>query len=165
MERIALGTITNVHGVKGALTIRTDSDFRMERYHIGNRLYIGFKGDYVPVTVASHFMKGHLDVVSFEEFTSRTEVEHFKGAILYIAAADRPDITEADTYYYDDLIGLEVWLEDCIGTVKAVRETPQGHLLIIERPNAKDGLVPFRKEFVKAVTDRRITLIPWEGLL
>ena len=165
MELIALGTITNVHGVKGALTIRTDSDFRTERYKQGNRLYIGFKDTYLPVTVHGHFVKGNLDVVSFTEFTSRTEVERYKGATLYIDAADRPPLREDDTYYYSDLIGLEVYMGTRIGTVKAVRETPQGHLLVIERPNKKEGLVPFRKEFVATVTDQRITLHEWEGLL
>lgn len=165
MEMIALGTITNVHGVKGALTIRTDSDFRTERYKEGNRLYIGFKDTYIPVTVQGHFIKGNLDVVSFVEFTSRTDVERYKGTTLYIDAADRPPMREEDTYYYSDLIGLEVYMGTLIGTVKEVREAPQGHLLVIDRPHKKDGLVPFRKEFVETVTEQRITLYDWEGLL
>lgn len=163
---IPIGTITNTHGLKGAVSVKTDSDFKETRYQKGNTLYIGYKGDYIEVEVKGYFEKGSLDIVSFESFDSINEVEKFKASTLYVKDDDRETLDE-DDYYYSDLMDLKVVNEDnqTIGVVSAIRDMPQGALLVIKREGLKDALIPFRKEFVKEVTKTHIVIIEMEGLL
>ena len=164
MTYIAIGTITKPHGVKGALSIKTDSDFKTERYAKGNTLYIQHKSTYLPVTVKGFFEKGSVDVLSFNEFDNINQVEAYRGCTVYVLDSDRKALEE-DTYYYSDLMGLKVLTTELIGVVSEVRTYPQGEVLVVKRENQKDVLIPFRKEFIKEVTEEAIYLIEWEGLL
>ncbi len=164
MGFIAIGTIVNTHGVKGNVTVKTDSDFKEERYAKGNRLYIKTATARIPVTVESFFVKKTVDVLKFQEFNSLDAVENLKGATLEVDEADR-ELLEDDTYYYSDLIGLEVYGKDYIGIVDAIRSYPQGEVLVVGRESDKPALIPFRKEFIKRVSKTRIDIIEMEGLL
>ena len=165
MEYIAIGTVVNTHGIKGAVTVKTDSDFKDERYRAGNRLYIHTKKARVAVTVENHSEKKSVDILTFEEYDDINEVIAFKGCALEVASSDRQPL-EADAFYVSELIGLEVRANDAIvGVVRAIRHYPQGELLVVAREGQKDVLVPFRKEFVKDVTNTRIDIDPPEGLL
>lgn len=163
---IPIGTITNTHGLKGAVSVKTDSDFKESRYQKGSTLYIGFKGDYIEVTVKGYFEKGSLDILSFETFDSIEDVEKFKASTLYVLDQDR-EALEEDDYYYSDLLDLKVYNEEdtYIGVISAIKDMPQGALLVVKREGAKDALIPFRKEFVKEVSKERIIIIEMEGLL
>ena len=164
MGFIPIGTIVNTHGVKGNVTVKTDSDFKRERYAIGNRLYIKTRSARIPVTVEGFFEKKTVDVLKFTEFNSIEAVEVLKGSTLEIDEEDR-EALEDDAYYYSELIGLAVYGEAYIGTVKAVRDYPQGEVLVVDREDQKPVLIPFRKEFVKRVSKERIDIIEMEGLL
>jgi 16S rRNA processing protein RimM len=163
---IPIGTITNTHGLKGALSVKTDSDFKESRYQKGNTLYIEYKGAYIPVKVKGYFTKGSLDILTFEAFDSINEVEKFKASTLYVLDADR-EALEEDDYYYSDLLDLKVYNEEetFIGTISAIKDMPQGAILVVKREGLKDALIPFRKEFVKTVTKTHITIIEMDGLL
>jgi 16S rRNA processing protein RimM len=161
---ITIGTITNTHGINGAVTVKTDSDFKESRYKKGNKLYIQLKNEVLEVTVKGYFPKSTLDVLTFEEFSNIDEVLKFKTCALLVKDSDR-EALEEDAYYYSDLIGLKVYTDTLIGSVKEVRDMPQGEMLVVERENKKDALIPFRKEFVKEVTEDKIVIIEMEGLL
>ncbi|MFP4287091.1 MAG: ribosome maturation factor RimM [Candidatus Izemoplasmataceae bacterium] len=163
---IPIGTITNTHGLKGAVSVKTDSDFKETRYQKDKALYILFKGEYLKVTIKGFFEKGSLDILTFNEYDSIEQVERFKAQTLYVLDQDREPLDE-DTYYYSDLIGLDVFSESSkkIGTIKGLRDMPQGALLVVEREGLKDALIPFRKEFVKTVAKDHIVIIEMEGLL
>jgi len=167
MEYIAIGTITNTHGIRGALKVKTDSDFKEERYSKGNILYIKFKNEYRQVTVNSYFSKGSLDVVTFDELNTIEEAEIYKGSTLYVEDSNRQKLGK-DTFYFDMLIGLDVYqANQLVGKVKAIMQVPQGEMLRVERDNDKDALVPFSKQFVTKVSldEQRIDVIDLEGLL
>jgi len=167
MEYIEIGTIANTHGVKGALKVKTDSDFKSERYKKGNILYIKEKQSFLPLTVESYFTKGSVDIVTFKGFESINEVEKYKGQTLYVKDSDRQSLEE-DTFYFDRLIGLEVYQSDqFVGTVSKVTEVPQGELLRVKREDLKDALIPFTKQFVLNVSleNNRIDIVDLEGLL
>ena len=61
MNYIKIATVANTHGVKGALKVKTDSDFKSERYKTGNQLYIETKKGTISVIVTGHFTKGNMD--------------------------------------------------------------------------------------------------------
>ena len=161
--RIPIGTIANLHGIKGALKIKTDSDFKALRYQKGNVLYVEKQHTFIPLTVEGYFEKKGFDVVSFKELLDANEALKYKGCTLYINESDR-EALEEDEFYYDELIGKKVVFKDEImGEVIDVKEFPQSAMLVI-KTKEKRVLVPFLKHFVKEV-DEMIVLNEVEGLL
>ncbi len=164
MTYIPIGKISKPHGVKGSVKIKTDSDFKDERYQKGQTLYIYYDKTYHEVTVQSRFEKAPFDVVTFDEISNINTVEKYKGCTLYVKDDDRHNLDE-DTFYYSDLIGLDVYTDNFIGTVQEVRDYPQGAMLVIKREGKKNALIPFLKQFIKSVDKKKITVIDMEGLL
>ncbi len=160
MSYIPIGVISNVHGIKGALKVKTDSDFKVSRYEKGNTLYIRFKQSEVPVTVVGYFEKKGFDILTFEEFTTVNEVEKYKGCTLLVHEKDRESLPE-DEFYFSELIGKKVFIQDHEkGVIKEVREFPQASMLVIETVEGKRALVPFLKRFVQEVEDKGVILVP-----
>ncbi len=167
MEYIVVGTIQNTHGVDGTLKVRTDSDFKDERYKKGVSLYVNCQGRRRKVTVERHREHQGMDLLDFEEFSSLDEVEHLKGGTLEIPAEERPSLS-ADEFYYQDLAGCEVIVaSERKGVVKDVFAVPQGTMLRIAKEAGGEVLVPFLKVFVKKVDleAKEIFIEEIEGLL
>lgn len=167
MEYMKIGAIANTHGLRGTLKVKSFTDFKEERYKKGNTLYIAFKNDYIPVTVSKMKTVKGLEFIDFKEYTHINEVEKFKGSELFINKEDIHEIDEEDAFYYNDLIGSEVYTDGPIGIVTDIRVYPQGEYLVINTEEKKNVLVPFLKQFVKEVDTKGkiIYLSEWEGLL
>ncbi len=166
MELVTLGVIVNTHGLKGTVKVKSFTDFKNERYKKGNLLYIAFKNELIPVTVQSFKSVKTLEYIDFNEFMNINDVEKYKGSELKISSEKIHELDE-DEFYYEELIGMDVYTTELIGECIDVREVPQGELLVVKREGKKDALIPFNKEFVKRVnkTDKQIILNEWEGLL
>ena len=165
MPFIPIGTIVNTHGLQGTLKIKSDTDFKEQRYAPGSTLYIAFRKDMIPVTVKTYRTVKGLDYLEFAEFTDINQCEQYKGSTLYIDQADQHDL-DPDEFYYDQLIGLTVQGQTFTGVVQAIREVPRGELLVVD-VNGKQVLIPFQAEFVDDVDLKNgiITIIEWEGLV
>lgn len=166
MELITIGVITNTHGLRGTLKVKSFTDFKNERYKKGNTLYIAFKNELIPVTVDKFQTVKTVEHIDFDEFTNINQVEKFKGSELRISKEYIHDLDE-DEFYFDELIGMEVFTDKLIGVVKGVREVPQGELLEVDTNNKKMTLIPFNKHFIKSVDKdtKKVVLLEWEGLL
>jgi 16S rRNA processing protein RimM len=106
-----------------------------------------------------------VDYVRFVEHTHINDSERYKGCDLFVAETDRAPLEEGE-YYYNDLIGMTVHSRSFTGTVKTVREMPQGAMLVVET-TGKDVLIPFHKAFIERVDEAKgvIHVTDWEGLL
>ena len=167
MEYISIGKITNTHGLKGTLKVKSFTDFKEDRYKKGSLLYIAFKDEYIPVTVSLHRFVKTLDYLTFREYDDINMVEKYKGSFLTFNKEEAKTL-DNDEFYFDELIGLDVYTDNLlVGKCEDVRDYPQGEILVVKRENKKNALIPFRKEFVKEVNKelKRIYLINWEGLL
>ncbi len=166
MELITIGVIVNTHGLKGTLKVKSFTDFKNERYKKGTLLYIAFRQELIPVTVKSFRTNKNLDLLDFDEFNDINECEKYKGSELRINAESKISLQE-DEFLFNELIGLDVYTTQLVGSCIDVYEVPQGELLVVKREGQKDALIPFNKQFVKEVNkdENKITLIEWEGLL
>ena len=166
MELMTIGVVVNTHGLKGTVKVKSFTDFKEERYKKGTILYIAFKQELIPVTVVKFRTQKGLELIDFEEFTNINQIEKFKGSELQISTEFKHDLDE-DEFYFDELIGMNVFTDELIGICIDVREVPQGELLVIDTGSKKDVLIPFNKHFVKEVNkeEKKITLLQWEGLL
>jgi 16S rRNA processing protein RimM len=166
MELTKIGVIVNTHGLSGTLKVKSFTDFKNERYKKNITLYIAYKDELIPVTVNNFRSVKGIECINFNEFTNINECEKYKGSELFISQ-DLIHELDDDEYYFEELIGMDVYTDVYIGKVEDVREVPQGELLEVKRENKKDALIPFNKHFVKEVNkkERTITLLLWEGLL
>jgi 16S rRNA processing protein RimM len=87
-------------------------------------------------------------IVRVNNINSRNEIEEIAGINLYITK-DMLSLTKEDEYYYEDLIGLQVFDSDNIlqGHVVAVHNFGAGDLIEISIKNTSMFL-PFNKDFV-----------------
>lgn len=163
MKYYRVGVIMNTHGLKGDLKVKVYSDF--DRFIKGNRLFIYYKDEYIPVYVDSKQDYKENILVRFKDLADINLVEKYKGSTIYISEEDQGELEEGE-YYFHELIGLEVINDrgDHRGVCTDVREVPQGYLLVVKKDNGKNALVPFRDEFIQKVTDTRIIVKEIEGL-
>ena len=83
--------------------------------------------------------------------TDRNDVADAANEVKDYLTAD-PEVYASPEDYFDELIGLDVYTDELlIGECSDVREYPQGEVIVVQRENKKDALIPFRKEFVKEV--------------
>jgi 16S rRNA processing protein RimM len=164
-ELYKVGTIANTHGIKGELKIIPNTDFIEERFKKNSSLYIDEK---IKVTVSSSRVhKGNV-LVSFKEFPSINDVEQFKGLDIFVSGDDR-DQLDGENYYYDQIIGLEIFDQDnnLIGTVQDIISLPSNDVWTVLSPEKKEYLIPFISDYVKKVDveNNRADIEVVEGLL
>ncbi len=91
-------------------------------------------------------------ICQIEGLTDRSQAESLTRTRLYIARESLPE-PDADEFYYVDLIGLKVQLDDGsdMGTINAVQDFGAGDIIEIRLPNDTLIMIPFSKEAVPEV--------------
>lgn len=149
-----VGIIVKTRGLKGVLKVKSTSYFAKQRYKKGNKLYLVNEKDKLEkvVTVNYYSNEGEFDFVSFDEITSIEEAEKYLGWSLQIKKEEIPPLPK-NTYYFDDLVGLDCFDEHNIlfGKVKKVEDFTSQVSLRIELNNKKTILIPFVKFYIKQV--------------
>lgn len=167
MKYVLLGKVVSTHGIKGEIKIKSDTSFKQERYKKGNTLYFKKDNKYIPFKVDTFREHKNLDLIRFDGYDNINQVLEYVGLEVYVNYKDIDSLDE-NSYYYDELISLEVYTmeEEHIGKVIEIREVPQGIILEIQT-NEKIVLVPFVDEFIKEVDvkEGKIFIEPIEGLL
>lgn len=163
-----VGKLVNTHGLKGEVRIISITDFANERYQKGQTLALLKDGQWLKdVVVVSHRKHKNFDVVTFENHPSINDVEKYKGCMLAIDEQYLTDLEE-DTYYYHEIIGLEVFVGDeFVGKVKEILELGSNDVWVVQRQKQKDALIPFINDVVLSVDieNKRVQVAPVEGLL
>lgn len=168
MELFEVGKIVNTHGIKGEIRVMSSTDFSNERFAKGSRLYIvKDQSELVVVTVTSHRTHKNFDLLTLEGYQTIEAVSDFIGSVLKVNEEDRDDLEE-DAFYYEEIIGLDVYnLEDeKIGKVKEILSTGANDVWVVQRHKKKDLLLPYIDEVVRAVDieENKVTVYVMEGL-
>ncbi len=161
MNLLNIGDVVNTHGIKGEVRILSDFQFKEQVFKKGNHLYIGFDKDKLEIN--SYRIHKEYDMVTFVGINNINDVLMYKGDAVYI---DR-DEYQFDGILYDDVIGLDVYVEDkLLGKVQSLMRSSAHPILVIETENKKQ-FVPFIDEFVLNVDleQKRIDIQVIEGLL
>jgi 16S rRNA processing protein RimM len=109
--------------------------------------------------VCSSDLKEHADslVACPLEAIDRDTAESLKGARIFVPRSSFPS-TQADEYYWVDLIGLSVLNRDnlTLGTVTELLSTGPQTVLVLHQPNPDDPTKPIERmiPFVSAYVDR-----------
>lgn len=167
-----VGKIVNTQALRGEVRVMATTDFPEERFKIGATLAI-FNGDKLVeiVEVDGHRLHKNFNLLHFKGKDNINDVEKFKGFDLKVAGTEREaDELDENEFYYDDIIGLEVYTTDDIylGKVREITSLPSNDVWAIQRPNkGKDILIPYIEDIVLKIDldDNRVVIDPMDGLI
>lgn len=167
-----VGKIVNTQALRGEVRVMATTDFPEERFKIGATLAI-FNGDKLVemVEVDGHRLHKNFNLLHFKGKDNINDVEKFKGFDLKVAGTEREaDELDENEFYYDDIIGLEVYTTDetYLGKVREITSLPSNDVWAIQRPNkGKDILIPYIEDIVLEIdlADNRVVIEPMDGLI
>lgn len=145
-----MAEIVGVHGIKGMVKLKVFSDNPQ-----------GLK-DYAPLcnsegepafTFLSLQQHGNIWLAMLEGVPDRTAAEKLRGTRLYVPRSRLPKITQENTYYHSDLIGLSAQLQDGspLGRVVNVANFGAGDLLEIKPLKGASFYLPFTNKNVPEI--------------
>ncbi|WP_413539726.1 ribosome maturation factor RimM [Aerococcus viridans] len=167
-----VGKIVNTQALRGEVRVMATTDFPEERFKIGATLAI-FNGDKLVETVEvdGHRLHKNFNLLHFKGKDNINDVEKFKGFDLKVAGTEREaDELDENEFYYDDIIGLEVYTTDetYLGKVREITSLPSNDVWAIQRPNkGKDILIPYIEDIVLEIDldANRVVIDPMDGLI
>ena len=163
MDKIKVGQVVNVVGLKGELKVYHYSDYK-ERFEELSKIYL----ENTQYKISNIRYMKELVILKLEGIDGRTEAEKHKGENIYIGKEDVRVLPE-DTYYISELIGLKVMEENGnpLGLVSDVIQNTAQDLYEVERENKGKFLIPAVDEFILKIDmkNKTMTVKLIEGLL
>lgn len=166
-----VGRVVKPHGIRGELMVDVSTDSADVRFAVGSVLSVTSRDGAVLRSLTVTAARPHTGrlLVFFEGVADRDSAEELRGALLTASLADLPPIEDPDEFYDHQIEGLAVVTVagDAVGTVREVVHGAGGELLLVDRPDGSEVLVPFVSQIVPEVDvpGGRIVLDPPPGLL
>lgn len=157
-DMICLAEITTTHGVKGAVKVRSFTAVPKSIFDYPE-LYDQSGKSYKIKLIAPK--QSDVFIVTISGVTTCNDAELLRGTKLYISRDQLPDPDE-DEFYYEDLIGMDVFTESEkeIGSVLGINNYGAGDILEIKTSVGKRLSVPFLREVVPTVDlNKRVIII------
>ncbi len=158
-KRIAIAKISGSHGVKGLVKLTPFGD---------DIKLVEYCGEY-KITLKNRVNKYWL--AKIDGIDNPEDATKLSGTEIFIDKSHLPEIEDKDSFYYEDLIGLNAIDTERgdMGEVIGVHNYGAGDLLEI-RPTAQSGggqsfLLPFNNDTIGEITDIQIEITIPEGLL
>ena len=162
-----VGRIGRPHGVRGEVTVEVRTDEPEARF-VPGAVLLTDPAERGPLTVAGRRWHREILLVTLEGVGSREAAEELRNTELLVPIADLPAIEDPDSFYDHQLVGLRAQLPDGVplGRVAAVRHEGTD-LLVVDRPDGNEALIPFVAAIVPTVDVAAGYLVvdPPEGLL
>jgi 16S rRNA processing protein RimM len=140
-KKILIAKIQAHQGLKGWLKIYSYSETSEKFSKYSYFFILNEENNYIQLKVEKIIFDKNIKI-KFENYNSREELEKYIGKYLYIEN-DQLDELEVNQFYWEELIGLEVYLEndDKIGVVSDIIETGSNDVLVIQ--GNKEYLIPY----------------------
>lgn len=164
MESILIGKIVNTHGIKGEVKVYPYTDdidnlSKIKELFFDENLNNKHK-------VKSCKIQKNMLIMKLEGINIVEEAEKLRDTNLYIVKEDISDME--DTYYVEDLIGMDVIDENeqVIGTITYVFNTGANDVYEIKSSDNKEIYIPAIKDVVKKVDvkNKKMYIEMMEGL-
>lgn len=156
---INIGKFTNTHGIKGEVKIQSkfkykDKVFNTESFPI----YIGKEKEVY--LIESHRVHKGLNMLKFKDVSSINDIEHLKGAHVFINEDDL--ILDEEEFINEDLIGLDVvYLDEVICTVESIMNNGVYDLIVTDN----NKYIPIIDEFIEDVYEDAVVVKNVEGII
>ncbi|SNR92279.1 ribosome maturation factor RimM [Desulfurobacterium atlanticum] len=167
-DEVLIGKIVGAHGIKGEVKVKPETEI-FERQLKETRKLTGYRGvSKKTFTVDTVKPYKNLFIIKFKEITDRNSAETAINTSLFIKKNELIPLEE-DEFFFEDLINSIVETEDGtkVGKVKEILEMPASHILVVEKENGKEALIPFINQFIKEIDKeaKKIVITPIEGLV
>ena len=141
-EHVLIGKIVGIHGLKGTNKLRSYAE-SLSVFSPGRSILVrDLRGREASYEI--HWVKPHTGnpLVSFKGIANRDQAKTLIGAELFIPQSELPELDE-DTYYWYDLIGIEVvtMTGESLGRIESIIETGSNDVYIV-KSNEKEVLIP-----------------------
>ncbi len=149
LEKLQVGVIASMHGLKGEVNVFPTTD-DANRFTKLKSVFIEEKGVRRDLAIEQvRFFKGR-PIVKFKGLDRIEDVQKMKGAPLLIDRKDAVPL-EPGEYFIGDLIGCLVYLEDGseLGVLKDVLQTGANDVYVVATKDEKEILVPKIPDCVK----------------
>jgi 16S rRNA processing protein RimM len=167
-DRLTVGRIGKPQGIRGEVTVEVRTDAPEIRFADGSVLHTD-PAERGPLTVESSRDQNGRLIVAFRGVPDRSAAEQLRNTMLLVDASDLPPSDDPDEFHDTQLIGLSALLADgtVLGVVTDVLHLPHGDVLVVQRQEGSELLVPFVKAIVPEVdvAGGRVVVDPPEGLL
>jgi len=164
-EYISVGKIVRAHGIDGWLVVQVYSGLS-DRFDNVKVIYFSGSAGIEGKILSGVQLKGNLLMIRLKGVKNREEAKAFIGKEILLPETQRIELPE-NTYFIDDLIGIEVIDVDgnFIGILQEVLEMG-GNDLYVVRKSEKETLIPAVSEFIKEVdiSARKMVVRLWEGM-
>lgn len=161
-----IGTIVGVHGIKGYLKLYSsaESTILFEPGKLLSLHHCGGERKTYTVRDIKPYTKGFL--IAFEGIADRNKAAEFIGAEIFIQRSELPALEE-DSWYWCDLIGLDVYQTDnsYVGRIEKIFSTGANDVFVVKRKK-KETLIPAIQSVVRNINliEKKMTVDLPEGL-
>jgi len=168
IDNLKVGKIVNTHALQGEVKVISHSDFKVERFKKGSKLYIDYNGELVEVVVKSHRGNKNMDLIKFEDMNHINDVEKYKGCEILVDAKYLEEL-EGNEFYFHEIIGCVVKTVEgeTLGVIDDILQTGANDVWVVKRDGQKDLLLPYIEDVVKNVDieEKSVTVHLLEGLI
>ncbi|MFE9309717.1 ribosome maturation factor RimM [Streptomyces sp. NPDC088353] len=166
--QLVVARIGRAHGIKGEVTVEVRTDEPELRLAPGAVLATD-PASAGPLTIETGRVHSGRLLLRFEGVRDRNAAEALRN-ILLIAEIDPEELPEGEDEYYDhQLMDLDVVTTDGkeVGRITEISHLPSQDLLIVERPDGTEVMIPFVGEIVTEIDleEQRAVIDPPPGLI
>lgn len=163
-NRVVLGRITGLHGVRGWLKIFSYSRPRENIFSYNPWLIEQSKDVSLTQQVIAWKVQGKALIAQLDGISDRNMAQTYVGLDITVPRDALPALAK-DEYYWCDLIGLQVvnQNQDVLGTVIEIMETGANDVVLVE--GEEKYLIPLLKGSVikKVDHEQGQMLVDWDG--
>lgn len=138
---LCIGKIVGVHGLEGNLKVYSYAE-SLDVYEPGSQIFVK-----PPKKIKKRYIvnraKPHKNIILLSlKGVGRDEAETLVDSELLIEKSNLPELEE-DTYYWDDIIGLDVYTTDdeYLGRVDSIIATGSNDVYVVKH-NTRETLIP-----------------------
>ncbi len=155
-ERVAVGRVRGLHGLRGAVRVEVLTDQPEIRFAPGAHVLAAGR----ELTVAESVPDGRGLRVRFREIPDRTTAERLRDLDLEVAIDGIPAL-EGDAVYWHELVGVRVLGVDGtpLGTVRDVYRAGAAEVLVVDDGPVGAFDLPVVKDFIREWTPRLGTIV------
>ena len=161
-EKILLGHITGVSGLKGWVKVHSDTDPR-ENIVKYSYWWLEQSGRWKKVQVIDGRPQGKTIVASLEGVNSPEQASMYIGAKIAVGRTELPVLKKGE-FYWADLVGMQVRTvqEENIGVVLRLFETGANDVMVVkdQRVRTAVGVEELSKQSAKKSSASEV-LVPW----
>lgn len=148
MDKIVIGKIVNVVGLKGEVKVYSYAE-EPDRFERLEKIFLGTEEKNTEYAVTKVRYKGDMVILTLDGVTDRNAAEALKGSMVLMDEADLEELPEG-VYYIKDLIGMKVVSDSGVelGILKDINTNTAQRVYEVARPGKPDILIPGVDEFI-----------------